>query len=386
MVVACSWLEPSRAIRPSRSHRESAIAGTLPLQRTVGSARRWVAAALVPIECSERLGEPVAVGAAPFGEMPSPAAMVQGIKELMPDADRHVPDQHVVSRVILKQFAEPYGTKREVLLGAVDRQHPTRKMTTGGPHRYGKVRDYVRFASGAAEELWHRTETRLHEPLEAIKRDGQLSDPAHGALIRDAIALHVVRSIPTRAYHQDSWVKHREAARQRLRAQPRLLQEIHVQQFGWWTSDPERLERAIDWFYGPLDAVVASDALFRYSLAERLERLRTGFEAFDLKILISRSREFLIGDAPVLMLCDGRGGLGTFDGVGVANADEIVLPLTPHHVAVLGQDGDAAEATDEEVERYNALEVMIAYKDVCFRPTSGLDAFVRNVLAAPASP
>src|SRR5487761_247509 len=198
----------------------------------------------------------MAMGAAPFGEMPSPAAVVQGVRQLMPEAARQVPDQHVLSRVILKQFAEPYGEKGEVLLGALDREHPERDMSTGGPRKYGKVLNFVRFASASAEELWRQTENRLHDVVEAVKRDERVADPVHGALIRDAIALHVVRSIPTRAYHQVSWVKHREAARQRLRAHPRLLQEIHVQQFGWWTSDPDWLERVIDWFYGPLDALV----------------------------------------------------------------------------------------------------------------------------------
>lgn len=325
----------------------------------------------------------MAVGTAPFGEMPSPAEMLHGIKELMPDAARHMPGQHVVSQVVLKQFAEPYGEKGEILLSALSRDHPASKMTTGGPGKYGKVPDYVRFASGSAEELWQRTETRLHDVIEAVKCDGQVSDPAHEALVRDSIALHFVRSIPTRAYHQESWAKHREAARQRLRAQPRLLREIHVHRFGWWTSDPERLERAIDWFYGPLDALVGSDALFRYSLEERLERLRTGFRAFDLKILTTHQREFLIGDVPVLAMREGRGGLGIFDGVGVANADEIVLPLTPHHVAVLGQGSGVGEATNEEVERYNTLEVLVAYKHVHFRPTCGLDQFARTVLASP---
>jgi hypothetical protein len=325
----------------------------------------------------------MAVGAAPFGEMPSPAEMLQGIKALMPDAARYVPDQHVVSQVVLKQFAEPYGKKREVLLAALNREHPTSKTTTGGPDKFGKVPDFVRFASGSAEELWHRTETKLHDVIEAVKRDGQVSDPAHEAVIRDSIALHFVRSIPTRAYHQDSWVKHREAARQRLRAQPKLLQEYHVQRFGWWTSDPDWLERAVDQFLGPLDALVGSDALFRYSLEERLGRLQTGFQAFGLKILSTHHREFLIGDVPVLAVREGRGGLSIFDGVGVANADEIALPLTPHHAAVLGQGSGGAEATDEEVERYNTLEVMIAYKHVYFRPTSGLDQFVRAVLASP---
>lgn len=325
----------------------------------------------------------MAVGAAPFGEMPSPAKVLQGIRQLMPDAARHVPDQHVVSRVVLKQFAEPFGRKGEVLLAALDREHPASKMTTGGPDRYGKVPDFVRFASGSAEELWQRTETKLHDVIEAIKRDGQVSNPTHEALIRDAIALHFVRSIPVAALHQVSWVKHREAARQRLRAQPRLLQEIHVQRFGWWTSDPEWLERAVDWFYGPLDTLVGSDALFRYSLEDRYERVRAGFQAFSLKILTSPNREFLIGDVPVLAMREGHGGLGIFDGVGIGNADEIVLPLTPHHVAVLGQGGRAYEATDEQVERYNTLEVRIAYKYVYFRPTSGLDQFVRAILMSP---
>ena len=116
----------------------------------------------------------MAVGAAPFGEMPSPAEMLQGIKELMPDAARHVPGQHVVSQVILKQFTEPYGRKGEVLLAVLNREHPASKMTIGGPGKFGKVPDFVRFASGSAEELWQQTETRLHDALEAVKRDGKV--------------------------------------------------------------------------------------------------------------------------------------------------------------------------------------------------------------------
>jgi hypothetical protein len=95
--------------------------------------------------------------------------------------------------------------------------------------------------------------------------------------------------------------------------------------------------KAIEWFYGPLDALAGSNALFSYSLEERLGRLRIGFRAFDLKILTAHQREFLIGDVPVLAMREGRGSLGMFNGGGVANADEIVLPLTSHHMAVLGQ-------------------------------------------------
>src|SRR5580700_924119 len=107
--------------------------------------------------------------------------------------------------------------------------------------------------------------------------------------------------------------------------------------------------------------LVASDAIFRVSLEDRFQRVRAGFQAFDLKILTSPDREFLIGDVPVLAMREGHGGLGIFDGVGLANADEIVLPLTPRHAAVLGQGTQSGQATADEVHRYNTLEVRLAY-------------------------
>ena len=327
----------------------------------------------------------VAVGAAPFGEMPSNQEILQRAKALMPEAARHEPDQHVVSRVILKQFTEPCGEKGELLLASLNVRHPERRIVRGGPARFGKIPNYLRFASSSAEDLWGQTETRLHEPLEAIKRDDRIAEASHEVIIRDAIALHFVRSIPTAALHQTTWAERREAARQQWRNNPQLLQWIHVNAFGWWTDDPARLELALDEFYRPVDELVASDAVFRISLEDRFERVRKGFEAFGLKVLSSHDREFLIGDVPVLAMREGHGGLGIFDGVGLANADEIVLPLTPHHVVVLGQGNESRQATGDEVDRYNTLQVRIAYRYVYFRPGSGLTAFVRSLLCADAA-
>lgn len=231
----------------------------------------------------------MAVGAAPFGEMPSNREILQRVRALMPEAARHEPDQHVVSKVILKQFTEPYRKKGELLLASLDVRHPERKIVRGGSARFGKIPNYLRFASSSAEDLWSKTETRLQEPLEAVRRDDRLIAPAHEAVVRDAIALHFIRSIPTAALHQTTWRERREAARQQWR------------------------------------------------------------------------------------------------GVGLANADEIVLLLTPHHVIVLGQGPESRQATDNEVDRYNTLQVRIAYCHVYFRPGSGLASFVRSLLGAEAA-
>lgn len=204
-------------------------------------------------------------------------------------------------------------------------------------------------------------------------------------MIRDAVALHFIRSIPTAALHQTTWRERRETARQQWRDNPEMLQRIHVSVFGWWTDDRARLELALDEFYRPVDQLVSSDAIFRVSLEDRFQRVQIGFQAFDLKILSSPDQEFLIGDVPVLAMREGRGGLGIFDGVGLANADEIVLPLTPHHIAVLGQGDQSREASAQEVDRYNTLEVKLAYRYVYMQPAGGLAPFVRSLLGAEAA-
>jgi len=317
--------------------------------------------------------------------MPSNREILQRVKTLVPEAGQNEPDQHVVSKVVLKQFTEPWGKKGELLLASFNVRHPERKIVRGGPTKFGKIPNYLRFASSSAEDLWGSTETRLHEPLEAIKRDDRIADPSHEAVIRDAIALHFIRSIPTAALHQTTWKERREAARQQWRDNPGMVQWIHVNVFGWWTDDPARLELALDEFYKPVEELISSGAIFRVSLEDRFQRVRAGFQAFDLKILSAPEREFLIGDVPVLAMRDGHGGLGIFDGVGLANADEIVLPLTTHHVAVLGQGGQSREATADEVDRYNTLQVRLAYRHVYFKPADGLTLFVRSLLGAEAA-
>jgi hypothetical protein len=99
----------------------------------------------------------VAVGAAPFGEMPSNREILQRVKALVPEAAQNEPDQDIVSKIILKQFTEPWGKKGELLLASLDVRHPERKIVRGGPTRFGKIPNYLRFASSSAEDLWGQT-------------------------------------------------------------------------------------------------------------------------------------------------------------------------------------------------------------------------------------
>ena len=81
----------------------------------------------------------MAVGAAPFGEMPSNREILQRVKALVPEAAQNEPDQHVVSKVILKQFTQRWGAKGDLLLACLNVRHPERKIVRGGPARFGRI-------------------------------------------------------------------------------------------------------------------------------------------------------------------------------------------------------------------------------------------------------
>ena len=109
---------------------------------------------------------------------------------------------------------------------------------------------------------------------------------AHEAVIRDAIALHFVRSIPTAALHQTTWRRAPGSGPAAVARQPRDAPVDHVPaSSAGGRDDPARLELALDEFYRPVDELVSSGAIFRVSLEDRFERVRVGFRAFDLKIL-----------------------------------------------------------------------------------------------------
>lgn len=98
---------------------------------------------------------------------------------------------------------------------------------------------------------------------------------------RDQIALHLARSIPTAALQQTSWLKFRASAKQHWLQRPAQLQALHVALFHYWTSDPARLELALDTYMREPEDLVKSGALFRVSIEDRFERMCIGFQAFD---------------------------------------------------------------------------------------------------------
>ncbi|MFE1391080.1 hypothetical protein ACWDMR_32975 [Streptomyces althioticus] len=84
------------------------------------------------------------------------------IEELRPEADRHVVGQHVISQVLLKRFATPFGSDG-LKLAPFNLDHPDRLHKMVSPRECGKVKYFARFASASLIRKRHG-ESSFSEP------------------------------------------------------------------------------------------------------------------------------------------------------------------------------------------------------------------------------
>ncbi|MFD6921853.1 DUF4238 domain-containing protein [Streptomyces sp. NPDC059944] len=302
------------------------------------------------------------------------------VREVSQSSRQLKPDQHVVSRVLLDQFAEPVGSKGERLISRLNRAYPRAKPTRRGPAGCGKFRHFVRYASDSSEAAWMTTETTLRKALDAAD-DGTFFDgPYHSSTVRSAVVLHLVRSIAallvsdetwrdSRAWHVDQWMQHREH-----------LFWMHREHFGWFPSSDQELRIMANELISGMAGQMDRGVYFRVTVVERFQRFSRMLASEPVTLRRPASGELLIGDVPALTLREGHPGTGPRDGLGLENCDELVLPLSPSLLAVLGAGHGYATMEAHEVDRYNAAQVRAAADYVYLRPGSGLEIFARNAV------
>lgn len=291
------------------------------------------------------------------------------------------PDQHVVSRVVLDQFAEPLGAKGERKLRILNRNRIQSKPTQLGPAGCAKFRHYVRFASESSETHWGLTETRIPDALSAAEQGTFFANPRHAATIRDVMVLHLVRSIPALINSDRCWRQaHDVFITERLRQDRRLLSSLHRARFRRAPEGKEGLRFMAEDLIAPFAAQVDRGIYFRVSVVERFQRFQRMLADQPVQLRQPTEGELLISDAPMLALRNGDPSSGTLDGAGLATCDEAVLPLGPRLLAVLGAGDGYALMGQEEVDRFNAAQVRATADYIYMRPGSGLETFVRSAV------
>jgi hypothetical protein len=90
----------------------------------------------------------------------------------------------------------------------------------------------------------------------------------------------------------------------------------------------------------------------------------------------------LMGYVPALTVQRGVPRVGVLDGIALHDASSVFMPLGPRHVAGLGRVPQAAELSSVQVDEVNAAQLLGAMEHVYMQPGSGLEDFVRKMIAS----
>jgi hypothetical protein len=309
------------------------------------------------------------------GPSQSPADMLRRIRELQADgpAVGHVMGQHLISKVILKRFAERSGPHRG-LICPFRLEYPKARHRLVGAGGCAKAANFVAWASASAERLWKETEDKLPDALAAVDAGAPFGDPGHGSVIKSAIALHFARSKAAHVIHARVW------AETVARGRKRWLTE-HRQLLAYWFYKEKGLypagNEALGIFAEEL-TLAGSGALWRERVESLYLQARAMTQAAGLEILSPRGGEFLIGDVPALTVRADHAGVGVLGGIALAEAQSVFLPLGPRHAAALGRADEIIHLTPDQVAEVNARQLKGAIDYVYLRPASPLMDTVRS--------
>jgi len=109
----------------------------------------------------------------------------------------------------------PQATNAGWQLMRFDVKYPDHPPKRKSPKSCGKVRNFIRYASQSMEAFWSPIENKMYPALNSVANETILDHPDHIATIKDALALHFIRSIAIRSIHEVAW----QIARQQSRAE-----------------------------------------------------------------------------------------------------------------------------------------------------------------------
>lgn len=315
--------------------------------------------------------------------LPPAALGARELDELMRAVeDRDEPvvsDQHVVSQVVLREFS---GRDKNggASLAAYNLEFKSRKVL--GTRGCGKIKDWMPVASSSIEKLWQETETHLAKALRSLKDGSIFGDTVSASVLRDAVALHYVRSVHMRSLAQNA------ASEAYIGQFPGIIQKHQrrlalefFRRYGRLPSSTEEYQQTVECIVRDRQQEMV-ESLFRVKVEEAFRRVQRIFSQITFEIIAApKSKEFLIADAPVCGTSPHgrRHETGPHNGLGLYAARQWTMPLTPKYAIRLpSQEAAYSKANNKQIDKINAAQVRNSYRHVYFRPPG--NALVEFVL------
>ncbi|MEU0521105.1 DUF4238 domain-containing protein [Streptosporangium sp. NPDC006007] len=290
---------------------------------------------------------------------------------------QHVSRQHVVSQVLLKQFAVPRPKSSGLQLIKFDLDYPERSQKPKSPRACGWVEDFVRIESASAENLWGRVEQEVPPTLMAVHDGTVFNDPKHAETLRNLIAVHMVRSHRYHKVHHNAFSDvYKRLRTTLLRNNEELLRVEALRETGLHLPGPHTLGAYLDRIMENSTPTKdhKSGRLFRNNIEEMFDKIRFFLAKFKIEIIAPESGAFIIGDNPAITMRHD----GTYN-MAIGDAHTVVLPIGPKHLIALGPNNLIGSIPKSKVDDLNKLQAIAANRHVFFRPDSETEKFVREV-------
>ena len=310
--------------------------------------------------------------------IPGLAELVAKTRAASTDSLPPVAKQHVIAEVILRRFTELLDPRAGRQLMRCDTVTGSSRLKGAGG--VGYVTNFVKVDSANTELVWKRVEDSLTDAITAAESGTVLSDQRLVGILRDAIALHYVRHPQMKELHEKTWADTRARRVQEMATTP-VSAEAFCRKYGIYPAGPETMRLGAEEALSRLTMSADEGALFRLRVEDLFDSMCEWFAHNGLEILTpaSADKEFLLGDLPALTVNLRTGTASLAQGVGLANATAIVLPLSPCVLAALGPADAIATAPDVLVDQLNTLQVRAAGRYVYHRPGASFGSFIAGV-------
>lgn len=287
----------------------------------------------------------------------------------------HVHKQHIVSQVLLRQWAiDGY-----IQVSNLDRgNHYIRS-----PKAEGFDKDYIRHNSVSAERVWGDIEAKVPAALAAVREKTVFAGLNQEKVLMGLLALHLVRSFRVK----QMWDMH--VNREIDVALNGFLSEQVTQNSADFHVEIYRQNQLQEGITERIDGVIDLDSLreksydclasggprFSKEVVRVLGLLNERLSGYHLEVAISQS-DLIIGDNPVVLMDHEAGIQDVINGVTVDSSDALFMPVTPKHIIALSKTSRYRHLSKRDTEYVNSLQLNQAIRKVYMIPDS------RNVKAA----
>jgi hypothetical protein len=301
------------------------------------------------------------------------------------EASQNTPNQHVVSRTLLRRFTAATPANSQALL-KLDLLHDPVRSRICGPGGSGKVRDFVPYASTSLEAYWSRIENAFPPAFTAVD-DGSLFHKGNThqlSAVRDLAALHFVRSTQVKRSHFEAFELAQAEQKEYWRHRSHELHRFYRHRTGLIADTPGAIDRILTLLLEGGVAQMMSGAMLREQMENLYLRIRTVLEAYNVQIWTAApdAGEFLIGDAPAVLFSPQNGFPCEIADISRPGADlALILPLGPQCTAWLhrGPASGYQLATATDVEKANAVQILASEAHAFARPGTSFEIFAGQV-------